>query len=87
MKIQREYNFSSINKKVTIIFDDEKDKERIRTYQEICARQYELYLCSRDLFSLSARFTIAIIFSFPLFILFNIKISLFCLLFICSILL
>lgn len=39
MKIQREYNFSSINKKVTIIFDDEKDKERIRTYQEICARQ------------------------------------------------
>lgn len=86
MKIQREYNFSSINKKVTIIFDDEKDKERIRTYQEICARQYKAYLDSRDLFCLSSRFTIAIIFSFPLFILFNIKISLFCLLFICSIL-
>lgn len=58
MKIQREYNFSSINKKVTIIFDDENDKEHIRTYQKVCARQYELYLCSRDLFSLSALLTI-----------------------------
>lgn len=28
MKVQKEYNF--IEKKVTIIFDDEKDKERIR---------------------------------------------------------
>ena len=42
MKVQKEYNF--IDKKVTIIFDDEKDKERIRTYEEVCARQYKAYL-------------------------------------------
>lgn len=84
MKVQKEYNF--IEKKVTIIFDDEKDKERIRTYQEVCARQYKAYLDSRDLFCLSARLTVIVIFSLPLFILFNIKICLFCLFFICSIL-
>lgn len=86
MKVQKEYNFSSVNKKVTIIFDDEKDKERIRTYQEVCARQYKAYLDSRDLFCLSARLTVIVIFSLPLFILFNVKICLFCLFFICSIL-
>lgn len=84
MKVQKEYNF--IEKKVTIIFDDEEDKERIRTYQEVCARQYKAYLDSRDLFCLSARLTVIVIFSLPLFILFNIKICLFCLFFICSIL-
>ena len=39
MKIQREYNFSSINKKVTIIFDDEKDKERIKQHIELYPHQ------------------------------------------------